>query len=207
MSRAGGPALGAAAADGGERRVERLALAALRAVVALGCFITALLLGADPPAGARRDVVPDARLVASLRHLYAELEDGAAADMQALFPRGLCSRTRSSACRGCALAAVDSDEGRAPFPRDQNPPGGAFHAGWSAYAGQVAAASHRPTEARAFAARCQRLGAALDSLQTPFPPSCPGSAWPADAAVGAAALALHVCAAIRPDRSRGGRAA
>lgn len=191
------------------RRGARIALAALLLVVAAGCFVTALRLDADPPAGA--DAVPDARLVASLRHLSAALDDGAADDMQRLFPEGFVfthalvglswariaqtdERRHVEALTEArrSLDAIASDAGQAPFPRDQNPPGGVFYAGWSTYlAGQIAQASGDAAEARTFQTACARLGAAFDASDSPYPTSYPGHAWPADASVGAAALALH----------------
>lgn len=166
-------------------------------------------LAMRPPAGARADARPDPRIVAHLRHLDAALADGAATRMQGLFPEGFVfthalvglswarvAQTdpglRDEALGGAraSLVAIRSDEGREPFAADQSPPGGAFHAGWSAYlAGQIVAESRDSSEARAFEADCERLAAAL--VATPFPPSYPGSAWPADASVGVAALALH----------------
>ena len=156
-------------------------------------------------------MAPDPRIVASLRHLEAALDGGAATDMQDLFPEGFVFthalvglswarvalmevppdvRAEALAAARRSARAIASDEGRAPFPADQNPPGGIFHAGWSALlAGQIVAADRDSTEAAAFQAACRRLGAAFDS--TTFPPSYPGSAWPADAAAGIAALALH----------------
>ena len=181
------------------------------ALLVLAAFVLAvpIRLAAPPPAGARPDLDP--RIVAHLRHLDAALGRGAATRMQGLFPEGFVFthalvglswarvaqtdaglRAESLGHARASLAAIRSDEGRRPFPADQSPPGGAFHAGWSAYlAGQIVAVSRGASEARAFRSDCARLAAALDSLPTPFPPSYPGAAWPADATVGVAALALH----------------
>ncbi len=95
-----------------------------------------------------------------------------------------------------ASDALASEAGRAPFPADQTPRYGAFHAGWSAYLlGQIIAADPPQRRGRAdvaaFRSACRRLGEAFDAEPTPFPPSYPGAAWPADATVGVAALALH----------------
>ncbi len=187
------------------RGVSGVGLLALAAVL----FAVPVRLALPPPAGARADVRPDPRIVGHLRGLDAGLGRGEASRMQRLFPEGFVfthalvglSWARVAAMDAglrdealgharASLAAIRSREGRRPFPSDQSPPGGAFHAGWGAYlAGQIVAASRDPAEARAFAADCVRLAAALD--RTPFPPSYPGAAWPADASVGVAALALH----------------
>lgn len=204
----------------GARGVARVVGAVLCLGVAVGAASVPVRLLGAPPAGARRDTAPDPRLVASLRHLGAALDGGAADRMQGLFPEGFAfthalvglSWARVAALDVSAdvqaealaqarqsLAALESEEGRRPFPAEQQPRQGAFHAGWSTYlAGEIAAASGDPAEMRAFAQACRRLGAAFDASATPFLPSYPGAAWPADAAVGVAALALHD--RLRPPR-------
>ncbi len=181
------------------------------AVLVLAGFVLAvpIRLAMRPPAGARQDARPDPRILAHLRHLDAALADGAAPRMQGLFPEGFVfthalvglswarvaqmdsvGREEALGHARASLAAIRSDEGRGPFPAGQSPPGGAFHAGWSTYlAGQIARASRDSSEANTFQADCERLAAALGA--TPFPSSYPGAAWPADATVGVAALALH----------------
>lgn len=72
---------------------------------------------------------------------------------------------------------------------------GAFYSAWSLYLRSVVlrasgtTAQPPPFDLKAYEADCRRFAAALAENQSPFLPSYPGSAWPADTAVGVAALA------------------
>ncbi|MEL6616160.1 MAG: dihydroorotase, partial [Bacteroidota bacterium] len=164
----------------------------------------------------------DARLIASLRHLNAEVASGEAERMQTLFPEGFVfthalrglawaevaaqsdedtdlGRHAEAAARS-ALRALESPAGRAPFPEPLDPPHGAFWTGWTLWL--EAAILEATPEARrdsgavaSFRARAETLAAALErsllSSGTPYLQSYPGSAWPADALAGLAALSVH----------------
>jgi len=155
----------------------------------------------DTPAGTRV-------ALAQLAHLGDGLE--ARADgMQALFPEGRvftlalyglawvdigrathdgAVRARALAEARRALALAEAPESRKPFQPAGGLPWGVFYEGWTGHlrAGilHLAGGAARDT---AFQATCARLDAAL-RREGPFPDSYPGSAWPADAAAGAAVL-------------------
>lgn len=160
----------------------------------------------------------DADVLAQLRHLQPRLHHGAATDMQELYPEGFVflnalyglawSEVAAAAPTHTALhrqavaesrwatAQIDSEQGRSIFNEDLPLPYGAFYNGWLAYAlGKQllaeAPAERRPADVVRFRQTCARLAAALPDTASPFPESYYGAAWPADAAVGVAALATH----------------
>lgn len=166
---------------------------------------------------------------AQLRHLEGALDEGAAGEMQRLFPEGyvftwalyglasaqqaaqldpddprrahLLSETRR------ALAAVDSEQGRSTFDADMEPPYGAFHASWSLYllAEYVRAAGPEnlpPATVEAFTRRVDRFARALADYGGPFLESYPEQVWPADTAPGIAALGIHDPWSPRATRGR-----
>jgi hypothetical protein len=155
---------------------------------------------------------------AQLRHLERALGEGAAEEMQELFPEGYVftwslyglasARLAAQTAPGDpdrahllaetrrAMAAIGSEAGRATFEPEMDPPYGAFHASWSLYvrAEYVRAAGPvtlPPAEVAAFTRECDRFARALAASRTPFLPSYPELAWPADAAPGVAALGIH----------------
>jgi hypothetical protein len=155
---------------------------------------------------------------AQLRHLEYSLRHGAASDMQTLFPEGyvftwslygLASAQRAGqldpgnprrahllAETRRALSAIHSNEGRAVFEVELDPPYGAFYASWSLYvlAEYVRAVGpeHLPPEARTeFTRECDRFARALAASGTPFLETYSQQVWPADTAPGIAALGIH----------------
>ena len=160
-------------------------------------------------------------------YLMQAAVDGAAADMQRLFPEGhLFTHALlglSSAELAIALPphsparqpavvrawnawdALDSDEGRRPFDAGLDPPYGAFYAGWSTWLGAMALRATQPRErsaeraARVFAS-CEALAGAWRSSPTPFLASYPHQVWPCDSAVAMAALAA--CERVVSDAER-----
>jgi len=91
---------------------------------------------------------------------------------------------------------VRSSEARSTFDAQLEPPYGAFYAAWSLYllAAYIRSAGilEVPQELLAsFEAECARFSAALNRNESPFLPSYPHASWPADTAVGVAALGIH----------------
>jgi hypothetical protein len=155
--------------------------------------------------------------LAQLRYLEKALDRGAAGRMQEMFPEGYvftwalygaaCAQVAASgegdpAVRAHLLdeareatEAVRSDVARSTFPADLHPPGGAFYASWSLYVlaeyvRAAGASAVAPELIRTFEAEAQALASALGGPRGPFIESYPGLAWPADAAVGVAALGI-----------------
>ncbi|HEU4883022.1 MAG TPA: hypothetical protein VFT45_12265 [Longimicrobium sp.] len=182
---------------------------ALRACASgLVALIAALALGrvvlAPDPAGARSTRVA----MAQLAHLKPELEAHADA-MQDWFPEGRvftlalyglawvdvgrgssdgALRARALNEARWALALAEAPASRAGYGEASGLPHGIFYEGWTAHlrAGtlHLGGGAARDT---AFRAACERLDAAFRS-GGPFLDTYPGQAWPADNAVGAAAL-------------------
>ncbi|GAB2960089.1 hypothetical protein GCM10027048_29470 [Hymenobacter coalescens] len=162
----------------------------------------------------------DADVLAQLRYLRGPLHDGAAQDMQELYPEGFVflnalyglawSEVAAAVPAGDSLhrRAVDesrwasrqiaSEPGRVIFDADLPLPYGAFYNGWLAYSlGRLLRAQHpaqrHPADVALFRSTCARIAAGLISSAdaSPFPESYRGAAWPADATVCAAALATY----------------
>ncbi|HEX8672624.1 MAG TPA: hypothetical protein VF710_12090, partial [Longimicrobium sp.] len=155
---------------------------------------------------------------AQLRYLEGALEDGAADDMQRLFPEGYvftwalyglasarlagelddhdARRAHLLAETRKALAAIHSDAGRAVFVREMEPPYGVFHASWALYlraeyVRAVGRAKLPAAEIEKFTRECDRFARALAGYGSPFLESYPDQVWPADTAPGIAALGIH----------------
>jgi len=148
-----------------------------------------------------------------LGFIRAELDEGAAARMQKLFPEGYVfsyllyglvwadlahakPEWRGEALREAlwALEHVDSARAREPFPEGQAVPRGVFYAGWTAWLyGRVLGIEGSPTDAirPRFEELTRQIASALDESSTPFLEAYPGGAWPCDTVVAVAALAEH----------------
>jgi hypothetical protein len=191
---------------------------ALRRLLALApatvaALLTLVLLRTHGPAW-RDEAATAAHLVPHLRHLDARIDAGAADAMQQVFPEGhafthalvaltwldLADRDpalRAHAHRRALLAyeALQSPTGTRPFPRDQQPPHGVFHAAWSL---QILARAHRldgnGVDVADLTARCTQLRDALAAGL--WLEAYPGQAWPVDSVVGASAL-VHCTRALR----------
>ncbi|MDH5591065.1 MAG: hypothetical protein OEZ65_16210 [Gemmatimonadota bacterium] len=156
--------------------------------------------------------------MAQLRFLSGALEDGAADDMQEWFPEGyvftwalyglasaqvasalpLDDPRRADALRtaGEAVTHVQSEWARRTFVREMTPPYGAFYASWSLYLRSVVLRAAGPDgsvpfDLAEFERDLETFASALDASLTPFLPTYPEAAWPADTAVGVAALAIR----------------
>lgn len=187
-------------------------------------LLTTRLYTPSPLERDRAEVVAD--VLPRLTFLRRALYDGAAERMQRLFPEGYfftyalygltwidvgmsgdAHRVEALEQARWALAALDSEAGRAPFSAELTPPHGVFYTGWTSWlrggvvrlAGGPAAA---PEEAQRFFADTDALAAAfseqLDRTGSPFLPAYPRQAWPVDSTVAVAALGLADQLAGRP---------
>ncbi|HWO58718.1 MAG TPA: hypothetical protein VNO31_01585, partial [Umezawaea sp.] len=188
-----------------------------RLLIAVGVTACALL-------GAVRLVVPatagtegePAGVRRQLAFLRAELDNGAGAEAQGLFPEGNFflhalyglswveigmrepDGERSEALREAryALERLDSPFGRLPFSPALSPTYGVFYRGWSNWLrGGVLSlqpADRRdPAELERFTEDSTALGAAFDASASPYLAAYPGQAWPVDSTVAMASLRLH----------------
>ncbi len=127
----------------------------------------------------------DTEGLAQLRFLDEAIADGAADRMQRLFPEGFVflhalhglswvelarspaasPELRAEALQKArnALQAIESEQGRAVFSQQLDPPYGIFHAGWSAWLRGVLLQAAGPSvdleEALRFTAQCDRIAA------------------------------------------------
>ncbi len=156
--------------------------------------------------------------VAQLRFLGDALDEGAAVRMQQMFPEGYVFTWALTGLASAQVAAqleehdprreellgltrravseVDSAPARSTFNPDLDPPYGAFYVAWSAYlSGELIRTAGpegvAPQLIERFEENCAAFAGALQRSESPFLASYPGAAWPADAAVGIAALGLH----------------
>lgn len=151
----------------------------------------------------------------ALRFLERQIEAGAPARMQLLFPEGHLfvvvptalaevelglaapvgseARAEARARVAHALELVGSEEGRAPFNPRLDPPYGVFYRGWVAWLKARALALDPGDEA--LAASLERDGdaiaAALGRARAPYLEAYLSMAWPCDTVVALAALAEH----------------
>ncbi|MFZ1330675.1 MAG: hypothetical protein WAR83_00690, partial [Flavobacteriales bacterium] len=160
---------------------------------------------------------------AMLASLNPRMHNGVPDRMQRLFPEGeafsyaLYGLANCNTTRWCdhdlkmqridearwALNELESERVRARFPALLPPVHGIFHAGWSAFLhGSILQASGIGAisieERQAFIRRCDTIASTVVNAPTAYPESYNGMAWPADATVAMAALALHD--RILPDR-------
>lgn len=182
-------------------------------LVALGSIATHLALPLP------RDVETNQRdVIAQLNFLKNALQQGAGERMQSMFPEGfffahvlygltwvnvaidspvdeqLHSRAVTEA--RWALAAMESNTGRAPFVASLSPPYGVFYAGWSNYllAGILRLTQNvgfDPKERNNFEQRSEALAEAFKRNLSPFLESYPGNTWPVDSFPAMVSLRLH----------------
>lgn len=168
----------------------------------------------DPTAFGPAQMPPDTP--AQLDWLHDALADGAAEDMQSVFPEGYMftwalyglshvqyglrhppgSKPRISAEAEArhALAMLGTADARRPFAEATDPPLGAFYNGWSNWLRGglllLQAPNARADEVEAFKQTCAAIAAALRT-KGPYLESYPDKRWPADTVVAAATLRLH----------------
>lgn len=172
----------------------------------------------QPVVNTRDGHVQNDDLLQELRGLKQAMDDGAAKDMQGLYPEGYIFM---HALYGLAWADVarhvaaddalyreafqeverscdylGSETAREIFDEFLPLSYGAFYQGWYNYVVGRKLLLQPPSkrsasEVTAFRARCQEIAQALQSTKTPYPPSYRFGAWPADVVVGVASLSLH----------------
>lgn len=159
-----------------------------------------------------------------LRHLKAEINQGAAEEMQDMYPEGYLFMT---ALYGLAWAefaenipnhhhelfleaykevewatkATRSRMAQGFFPRDQRIEYGAYYSGWSNYMlGKKINLNPNSLEndIQAFQNKCNEIASVITSGDSPYVESYYNQVWPADITVAVACLALHD--RIFPDR-------
>lgn len=156
--------------------------------------------------------------IAQLRFLQEALSDDAAEQMQWIFPEGYVftwtlygvasaqvarslpptdsRRSHHLAEAARAVQQVRSSQARSTFDAELQPPFGAFYASWSIYlrAEYIRSVGIPEVNDRllnSFEAECAQFAAALNRSESPFLPSYRHVYWPADTAVGVAALGIH----------------
>ncbi|MDA0244456.1 MAG: hypothetical protein OT477_13645 [Chloroflexi bacterium] len=158
---------------------------------------------------------PRAAVLAHLRYLRGELEQGAGPEMQRLFPEGYffthvlygltwvdlalqepAHQPTALAEARWALAKLDTPAGYAPFPAHLEPPYGMFYNAWRAYLLTgillLQPEGERDTaEIGRYRAECAALVQAIADSPTPFLPSYTNQAWPVDTFPALVALRGH----------------
>lgn len=156
--------------------------------------------------------------VAQLRFLQDALSRNAAEQMQQPFPEGYVftwalyglasaqvARSLPSTDSGRehhlaearrAIQRLRSSKARSTFSAELEPPYGAFYTSWSLYllAEYIRAAGVSTVSSEllsSFQDECMQFAAALNRSESPFLPSYAHASWPADTAVGIAALGIH----------------
>lgn len=153
---------------------------------------------------------------AQLAWLHDALADGAAEEMQGMFPEGYVftwalyglthvqyglrhsagSKPRISAEAEArrALAMITTAQARRPFEQTDNPPLGAFYQGWSTWLRGglllLQAPNARADEVEQFKTACALIANTLER-HGPWLESYPEKRWPADSVIAAATLRLH----------------
>lgn len=157
-------------------------------------------------------------LLKQLRYLKTKIRQGTADDMQLLYPEGYLFTNALYGLSWCELAeelhpenalyeeamqeidfahrALDSQDGRSTFDQTLPIPYGAFYTGWNNYllAKKLLLQDeeqHDSLLVNQFKLQCDQLAAGIQSDATPFPESYRQQAWPCDAMVCVASLALH----------------
>jgi hypothetical protein len=154
-------------------------------------------------------------LLRQLRHLKSAIHDGAAKEMQAIYPEGsvflhslyalawcdfLKGVNRNSSLFqegileiGASVDYMSSEQGRSTFSEYQPLVYGAFYTGWSTYVlgRQLELSKRGGSDDRKFKNHCERIAEFLKTSTTPVASSYPGMAWPADMMMCVAALRLH----------------
>lgn len=179
--------------------------------IAVVLFFNLRLYAPSPLAPSNQQVPPD--VVYQLNASRKALENGAATEMQKLFPEGYffcyalygltwietAIREPDYAAQAIieakwAMSRLESNEGRRPYPADLPPHHGMFYSSWRAHlqAGIVAVQNGQNSPDLQMLQRdCDQISAALKSSPTPFLESYHGHAWPCDTFPGIHAMATY----------------
>lgn len=198
------------------RRLPRLAALILALSVTVLVALPNFLLHLAPTSLDSVDPDRERGVLAQLRFLQGAIAEGAAHDMQRLYPEGFffqhvltglawCDLALGSADEGLrreavvaageALKAVESDEGTRQFPVEVVPEHGVF---WSAWTNLLRGRIVALEGDRADPALVERWRSGLDSLASayarsdnPYQPSYEGMAWSGDNVMAMLAMATH----------------
>lgn len=160
---------------------------------------------------------PSRALREQLRFLEHAVDRNAAGQMQDVFPEGFvfmwalygmsCAQSAQALAEESsgrehlfaqaerAIAEVHSARARSRFNASMQPAYGTFYQSWSLYVLARYVQTRgidrvTPTLVARLAADADSFAAGLERSESPFTPSYPGQAWPADAAVGVGALGI-----------------
>lgn len=155
---------------------------------------------------------------AQLNYLQKRMHEGAAEDMQKIYPEGYLFLNALYGLSWCnllaktpvqsplyqqgieevrwALRAIDSPKGKAPFSPNLPLAYGVFYRGWSNYLRgkylELLPGRREDTlQAQIFQANCVQIAKAVAESKTPFLESYVYASWPADMVVLMASLAQH----------------
>ncbi|NET36926.1 MAG: hypothetical protein F6K19_33680 [Cyanothece sp. SIO1E1] len=156
--------------------------------------------------------------IAQLQYLRQQLEGGAAAEMQAIYPEGavftyalyglawadvLSHSSQNQKHYEMGLDALDrtmefllSEEARQPFSPELALTYGAFYQGWTSYLlGRkiqlTPPSDYDSVSVQVFKEKCQRITSAFTASDRPYLSSYSNGSWPADNLLCLAALVLH----------------
>jgi hypothetical protein len=157
----------------------------------------------------------DYDVLCQLRYLRSEIDNGAATEMQNIYPEGFVFLHSLYALAWCdfldridqnsslfkegfnevskSYSRVSSEEGRSIFSEHQFLEYGAFYTGWSTYVlGRKLTLSNQDVnDAKQFKQACERIAEFINRSSTPYATSYYDMAWPADMMPCVAALQLH----------------
>ncbi len=156
--------------------------------------------------------------LAQLRFLKSKLASGSAEEMQRIFPEGFFFSWALYGLANAQLAAqlepqhpernwllenaleslrqLETEQAKKIFPKQLNPPYGAFYQAWVLYVqGQTIKAlgvkNTDPKLLEHFQQGCEAFASALAASQTPFLPSYTYQSWAVDTSIGIGALGIH----------------
>ena len=196
----------------------KASIALLLALFLIGLLVLNIHLYYQPKFIERGNAQLNQDLLQQLAHLKTALHNGAADDMQGVYPEGyvflnaLYGLTWAEVAKNLptesvlfqeaqqeidwVLIALDSEEGRRPFSPDLALPCGIFYRGWSNYVLgiklKLMPAVYRDSiEVYQFHQNCRDIAEALKKQESPFLESYEQACWPADMVVGMASVAMY----------------
>lgn len=199
------------------KELKILASLLLSAIIALIIYFNCGLYY-QPSLVARGSGLINRDIVEQLAFLKKRMHQGAAADMQQLYPEGYIFMHALYGLAWCEVAekmvsdsvlyrnaleeidwsywSVRSGEAKRNFDESLPLPYGAFYCGWSNYLLgkklRAAGKNRGHPDVEDFKNNCSRIAEYFRAKgSTPYPESYPGGAWPADGMMCVASLALH----------------